>query len=94
MWKPMCINPKILKNLYKGYCGKKLTSFNIYNKSSIVPNLFQMSNEKILPNANYVYKGLSFIKVPLSKFYIGHKWGEFSINRKTFRFPEKKKKKK
>jgi ribosomal protein S19 len=40
-----------------------------------------------------VHKGFLYKKVQINEFLVGHKLGEFSVTRKPFKYPIKKKKK-
>ena len=58
----------------------------IFNRNSVVVKF-------LCKKSFYLYKGNLFPKIPFTKFMQGYKIGEFSITRKPFSFPLKKKSK-
>lgn len=84
-WKFQYINSFLYKNMFLSkYKNTKISK--IFNRNSVVVKF-------LCKKSFYLYKGNLFPKIPFTKFMQGYKIGEFSITRKPFSFPLKKKSK-
>ena len=80
-------NPTKQKNLnYKIFFLKEDLKRTIFSRYLVI-------SKSLLKCSVYVHKGNIFRKLFLNKYLLGKKLGEFSITRKPFKYPIKKKKK-
>lgn len=87
-WKSFFISKDIWRFLYFKKSNSFLKKKNkiTFSRNSVLPS--GLLNDYII-----IHKGNIFKKLHVTKYFIGHKLGEFSFTRKPFYFPIKDKKK-
>ena len=83
LWKFNYLHGNVIKYIFLKKFKKKKKK-PLYNSSSIVTKTFYK-------DVLQIYKGNSFVRVAVTKYTVGYKLGEFTLTRKPFSFPRKKK---
>lgn len=83
-WKFNFFSKKLLQKNFTVLCLKTSSKLIFQNRKTIISKLFDEKNM-------YVFKGLSWTKIKISKLHVGHKLGEFGLTKKPFYFPLKEK---
>ena len=73
------------KRFLKSCFTISLSTQKIFNRASAIPLLF-------LKNKYFLNKNTFSVKLLVTRNLVGYKFGEFSLTRKPFSFPKKKKK--
>jgi len=89
---------KLNKKKYKisylhlfNFIYKKLR-IRAFKRKKLKPKRLEKISRAFSKNYVYVHQGQFFIKIKLTQFHVGYKFGQFSCTKKPFLFRPKKKK--